>query len=142
MRFARGHSLLRTHSLPRTLPVPSALLRTMSFSASSSSPALNQATLKKLREYWFQGLPAKLSDDDEAAKKCFQRWFMGGKEVDDVCRSAFSTLNRKLKVRLQSMAIQTGLPSSARGELRLLCSGSHGPLHGQLIVRQWQPFQE
>ena len=82
--MATAHNGLRLLiSLSRSSPICSRLgFRAMS----TSSGPLTSATLKHLREFWFHGQPKKLSVDEPVVKACMQRWYQGGKEVDDICR--------------------------------------------------------
>lgn len=61
--------------------------RTMSSSNSPSSPKeLSPGNLKSLRDYWFEGMPDTLTDEEPMPKVCGKKWYMGGDEVDAYCR--------------------------------------------------------
>ena len=64
--------------------------RTMSSSnSSSSSPKeLSPSNLKLLRDYWFEGMPDTLTDEEPMPKASGKKWYMGGDEVDAYCRWA------------------------------------------------------
>ena len=58
-------------------------------SSNAGAGALDSTILKQLRDFWFEGQPKKLSIEEPVVKVCMQRWYQGGKEVDDLCRSVF-----------------------------------------------------
>lgn len=57
--------------------------RTMSL---SSPKELSPSNLRALRDYWFEGMPDTLTEEEPMPSVCSKKWYKGGDEVDAYCR--------------------------------------------------------